>query len=280
MEDGEKRHEIAPRGGGVVELLFAPGDERVVTREPTSGGKKTIVSIWEIAGTKLLETIKVPGWYSLAEYVADGSSLVLFDESSQRARARLWQKETGLLMPLSLGALDARYHTEEFYAGPNLRLAFADDEDHIKIWDAKDKKIVADFGAQPHRVRRIAVSPDGSRLASLDASGDVRIFDIASKKMLLEWPEHTLLRASEMAFDPKGAYLAITRQGWVEVLEIESGKWRAIYRRGDGWMQYDSEGKVRCEKEGCALVGFRTPKGEIVGHRDRRARKLRGLSKF
>ncbi len=86
----------------------------------------------------------------------------------------------------------------------------------LTVWDALSGKEVVSFKAHEFLITSVAFSPDGKRIASASGtptgggrqeSGEVRVWDAASGKELLTFPDLPHW-ANTVAFSPDGKYLA------------------------------------------------------------------------
>ncbi len=66
----------------------------------------------------------------------------------------------------------------------------AGDDRTIRVWDRKSGAVAASWDA-PQPVFTLAVSPDGTRLATGDAAGGLRIWDIAARQEIVHFQAHT-----------------------------------------------------------------------------------------
>lgn len=136
------------------------------------------------------------------------------------------------------------------------RLISVADDMRCRVWDAESSELIADFSdhaeTTPHHypsmLYAVAVSPDGSRIATGDRTGHVALWDATSFKktgqlscpVMYTWDpvqrRHSIGGIRSLAFSPDGSKLAVGGMGQVgnidhlqgasriEVFELASGK--------------------------------------------------------
>jgi WD40 repeat protein len=101
----------------------------------------------------------------------------------------------------------------------------------LMIWDADHYRKLGDFTGLPDRVGSVAFNRDGSRLASVGTADNVRLWDVASRRLLAVLPckMGRLWEGSSAAFAPDGKTLAIP-DGWqVKLLDLGNGAVSATF---------------------------------------------------
>ncbi len=160
------------------DLAVAPdGRTLVFVHYRGTSGTKTLrhIRVWDLREGKLLHTLPAAG--DIGPFFLDGKSFLTNDGALQR-----WELATG-------------------------RPLFAE----------SDK-----LGHQA-RVFRVIYSPDGRRLASADDEGTVRLWDVATTKMLHVLRGHD--RHFSMAFTPDGKFLITGAiEGKLHIWDAENGK--------------------------------------------------------
>ena len=95
----------------------------------------------------------------------------------------------------------------------------------IHLWDLEQTKIA--LGLQDHQapVQSLAFSPDGQRLASVSLDGALKVWDLASRRVIQELSSNIQHASSQVRFSPDGRWLAWAEgpTGRVQVLEVPAG---------------------------------------------------------
>ena len=105
------------------------------------------------------------------------------------------------------------------------RLAAADRDGRVELWDAEHRKILAapEEGSKA-RITRFAWSTSGSRLASGDSAGNLRLWDGASGRSLAGQPSGHAKEVTSLAWRPDGSLLASgSRDRTVRLWDAASG---------------------------------------------------------
>jgi WD40 repeat protein len=196
----------------IASIALSTDGGRIVT-----GSRDTIVRLWDSAsGRELMRwipsphtSVPRPGFSLPSVYVPppvamglDGSivaaSLTHRDISRWRLARDRWTPEP----PLT----SSRWITSLAIASDGIRLASADVDGVVTIWDGQAGKAVAELRGHDGAAEAVALSPDGSRIATGGVDRTVRIWDANAHELLLtmrvEWP------VSNVAFSPDGERLA------------------------------------------------------------------------
>jgi serine/threonine protein kinase/WD40 repeat protein len=165
-----------------------------------------------------------------------GDSALLSNNEGILQFTRFWADAHSTVRLVDLSASRIRWHREdlEFPVFPTFvvsaddqRMAVADDDRSVVILDVTTGRTLATLGPLPSPARAIAFSPDGTRVATLGATGDVRLWDATSGRFLLTMPDHeSAMRVISwtlptplssmptrlgLSFSPDGRQLFVTR---------------------------------------------------------------------
>ena len=196
--DGQKRvllgGDYAPSPDGVG-VGFGPGGDVLV------GVRKGDIRVWSIPDGRELRRTQVDEGHSSLRMGKDG--FVTLTWVGQRGIVRSWPFDSG--EPSLVGSMDVASigdFTGRVLAYARSRAVYLRS---FEDWAAPPRLVLE----QPTEVQNAALSPDGARIATLDAAGDVRIWPTATRstrpERVFQAPDTEFLR-----FDSVGRWLAAT----------------------------------------------------------------------
>ena len=277
--DGKPALELKTGGEVLRSVAFSPDDAQVVWEGHREGdGDATRVTWWDVKGARALNTTKLVGHTALAGFSQDGKRVAVVSYGSPntpKLTVKLWDRQTGLMRSVSVKGIPP-FAGDVSVAPTGPLMAFGDQDGSVKLWDRDQKKIVQAFKGHKQLVNIVRLSPSGRLLATGSWDESVRLWDTTNPLPLLTLDD-LVYKAQEITFSPDEQLLAISQKGWVRLIHLPTGRWRTLYRRGDGWMIHDDAGRFECAGDGCALVHYRDSAGALVPATDARAAKLKGL---
>lgn len=190
-----------PRGAGVFtrdgRTFLTPGDATMAA---------AMIHAWNVADGKLLYSLKGPpasafvvvalvGDDHLVSAAADGN-LLLWDLAKRKTVAELPRQQSAIrrLAASRSGKLLATV------GGQNL--------DQVRLWDLQRRQEIAVLAGNSPGIWDLDFSPDDRLLAAVDQAQAVRIWDTATRKLLVLPRPHAELA---VRFSPDGKYLATAR---------------------------------------------------------------------
>jgi WD40 repeat protein/serine/threonine protein kinase len=202
--------------GAVWNVAYSPDGHRLAT-----GSQDQTVKLWDVATGQELFTLRghTAAVCSVA-FSADGRRLV---SAAQSAEKKVWDLQTGREV---LGFPPER-KVGLYDAGPFCLVAFSPDGGRIyentvqiemlvpgrdvRVWDATTGQELRDFGDSPPTGIRMAMTPDGQRIATTGLDG-VKIWDARTGQELLTL--RPKVGPLALAFSQDGTHLAaVDRHG-------------------------------------------------------------------
>jgi WD40 repeat protein len=204
------------RGGAAVAyrpdlgLIATPAGDGVLLWDPTTGRDVRALKFegsFEYRGRDgRSTTMSFSG--NRVEHLAfspDGNLLA----ASGGAMVQVWSVADGKKVLVSLGGGGVAFSPDgKFVAsGTGLEAAQmpASDPPAVRVWDLSAGAEVLALEGHARGVRQVAFSPDGSRLASVDWTGALKLWDVKAKK---EQRTIRLADFADLAFSPDGTRLA------------------------------------------------------------------------
>jgi len=130
-------------------------------------------------------------------------------------------------------------------------LATASDEkkdNGIKLWEPGTGEEIGRFKGGDHRPMEIVFSRDSKQLAVGDDAGQVRVWDMANKKLITEFEAHKKRDIDSLAFSKDGKVLAVgcfnrkvKLYDWIKEKEIDD---LAAQCNKSGCLAYSPDGKL------------------------------------
>ncbi len=109
----------------------------------------------------------------------------------------------------------------------------------IRVWDARTGKRLAVFEGFNATVESVAFSPDGKRIVGTDNTGAIRVWDIGTKKQMLdiEPPPNTIASNKSVGFSPDGKTILCLNAGGFHAIVYDSMTGKEICRTPQGFME-------------------------------------------
>jgi WD40 repeat protein/serine/threonine protein kinase len=216
----------------VTSVVFSPDGKRMAT----SSGDKLVI-LWDVkSGNRLLTLEGSRGWVNSVAFSPDGKSLAAADEYS---RVQIWNAISGAKIQ-SIDNLDNFVRGVTFSPDGSLLAACTGAHEGLTnrpgvvyVLNAKTRDQVQCFRDHSGRVRTIAFSPNGERIASGGGGGPYRPTADSACELLI-WEPRTgriihrlrahLASINSVVFSPNGRWLVSgSEDGDVRIWDAESG---------------------------------------------------------
>jgi eukaryotic-like serine/threonine-protein kinase len=115
----------------------------------------------------------------------------------------------------------------------------------------------------------VAMTNDGKRFATADIDGNIRLWDMATRKSIQTLTAGTMI--NRLAFSPDGTHLAVARWDDVSVFPLAGGESRRF--NGGRWVAFNPDGTRFAVAEDNSVAIYEWPSGRLV-------RTLNGHSKL
>jgi RNA polymerase sigma factor (sigma-70 family) len=223
---GKELSRFVPEGNWLGDALLTPDGQSLITIE--SGDHKYPIRVRNRADLKLTREIPDAQVHSLS-LTPDGKRVLgMRNDRNERTSVIIWDLESGkeirswkahdgvALMALSRDGTTLATATT---------LAGADDSNAIRVWDVDSGKLIREFTGLAQPVNRLAVSPDGKHVASVELHiakrGASSVFQ--SDNRIHVWDVNS---GNEVAglLDPAGGTSSDSTQGSNDLLYSADGK--------------------------------------------------------
>ncbi len=189
-------------------MMFSPDGGRIASNGIDSDGGDGEIQIWDVGTGKQLLNFKAHTLVIDLAFSPDGAKIASAGIDGTTGKIRIWNSTSGEQLhefKSTSNRSNAEMNGVRF--SPCGRWLYAVGAyDGIRVWDATSGKEIRLFPEKPILTLFVALSPDGSKLAT---SGEqvILIWDVASRKLVQELEGHVGV-VTGFAFSPDGTRLA------------------------------------------------------------------------
>ncbi len=218
LETGELLHRLECFGW-IRGLAFSKSG-----RFLASGGRDQVVRLWDVEnGTELQH---FDGHCATVEKVAISPDEQTVASGGQDGIIHLWDVATGKESP---EPISHGYKVMGLAYTRDGKLLFTGSwDDSVRVWDAQTGRLVRKMEMPNVKVNAVAVSADGKLLAvgATQGSNALRVFDVATGKIVRSFPDQQNVGANLLAFSSNGKWLAAGNEieASVRMWDMATGK--------------------------------------------------------
>jgi WD40 repeat protein/serine/threonine protein kinase len=290
---GRCLHVLRGHAAAVSTLAWSPDGKTLA-----SGGERddAMVKLWDPATGQLRQTLRRhKGTIKTVSWSPDSKRLV---SASFESTLRFWDAESGRPLPLNqeqagplhnpvwspdgkkvacrtsdrgVRVLDPdtgrtlhrirgqNIDSEIAWLPDSRRLVFGCLTSTLKVWDTAAGKAVQTLDNQAYGVWHVALSPDGTQLATSTAGARIRVFDLASGKLRHAVTPPLAARPQAVAWAPGGKLLATgSSDRSVRLWDVSSGALLRALDHGDAVhsLAFAADGKTLASGGGNGSVRF------------------------
>jgi WD40 repeat protein len=175
----EKKHvtSLKEHTDWIDKVTFSPDGKFLAT-----AGEDRTAFVWEVGTWKRLARLEEKDPIHGAAFSPDGQFLLLALAGASDQTLRLRKRADGELARAT--DLGAAVPADVLWVPPTNRIVVPCRDAAIKIFDGGNGNLVANLVGHAGWVDRVAVSPDGARLASASSDGTVKLWSVAEGRLL------------------------------------------------------------------------------------------------
>jgi WD40 repeat protein/serine/threonine protein kinase len=219
LASGQEIRTLRGHKDAVCSIAISPDDRHIV-----SGSWDKTIRVWEMESGRELTVMNQPGIFwgafiSIA-YSPDGK---LVASAVTSKNIRVWDGVTGAEV---MTIASKGYINRVAFSPDGIRIISGDSLGNITSWEVAGGRESTIIKAYGDRVRGLAVTSDGSRLASVggEKDGGVRVWDAKTGNLIMT-PRGDDTRAFSVAFSPDGGVLASGgADNMIKLWLVETGK--------------------------------------------------------
>ena len=197
-EEGERLQTLAGHPQRVSDVAISPDGKQLVS---VSGAVRDI-RIWDLETGELIETLTEDiGPIRCVDFTPDGKFFITGSIGNDRT-IQFWNANTLELVYTS--PQQSGYINDLAVSADGKVVAAV--RNYIKVWDLSDESVLQNIKGPSLEINALAVSPDGSYVATANKEGTVMLFDLITGQIVATLEGHNGW-VRTVAFSPDGNYL-------------------------------------------------------------------------
>jgi WD40 repeat protein len=205
----------------LTSLAFEPNGKRLA-----SGGDDRKLVIWDMETRKPLTTLTIDQRIPYMLWASTGDKFLAW-QSSSRGENETNNFKTYDPAGKPLNSLDIKDRTVQCATftldGEMVALGFKDGS--VQLWNLKtNERVGGDWAAFNKDLGDIGVTPDKKRIIASDAECNIKVYDIAQKKVIKEFRAHEALLNGLMVGPEGTRFATISDHGEVRLWKADTGE--------------------------------------------------------
>jgi len=211
--------------------------------------------IWQVDDGSLAQELKEPFAVDGIAFSADGSVL---------AAGRLWRVSNGALSnPVKLAGLAD--HVNSVAVSRDNQWIATGGMKNLRLWQANDGSLVREIEGITGQVIQVALSPDGTWLASASTDDGVQLRQVSDGSLVRTFSNETKNVVTKLIFSPDGNLLASATRDRVQLWRVNDGS--LVRETKGGWesISFSPDSKLMASTDAGGTLGlWQTSDGSLV----------------